>query len=317
MTDRRRASGRPRGRLRPPGTPAKPLRRQGQLSRAGRRPPSRGSSAGSAPRLPRPRPPRRRTHLHRGPGGVARGRVGRVGGSRAAQHGDVQREQEQPQEQQQLGRQAHHPLEARGFRTRRGGRRGRRSWSPGARRHGSRLGPRRGPAPRARGAGAGRGGARLAGGAGAAAAAAAPQRSHGGAVQADCGANPGAPRRRRRRRRGAARDPGRAGGHPARRGQRGRRRGGRSRAPERTWAPQMWPRRRSWSGSGRQRSAGRRKRRRRRRRRMRRRASVAARSYLHAWLPRPCRPEPLTRRATSPPPCAPSGRGPRRPDAES
>lgn len=43
-------------------------------------------------------------------------------------------------------------------------------------------------------------------------------------------------------------------------------------------------------------------------RRVRRRASVAARSYLHAWLPRPCRPEPLTRRATSPPPRAPSGR---------
>lgn len=33
--------------------------------------------------------------------------------------------------------------------------------------------------------------------------------------------------------------------------------------------------------------------------------------------PRPCRPEPLTRRATSPPPCAPSGQGPRRPAAKS
>lgn len=53
---------------------------------------------------------------------------------------------------------------------------------------------------------------------------------------------------------------------------------------------------------------------------MRRRASVAARSYLHARLPRPCRPEPLTRRATSPPPRAPlaaSGRRRCRPAAES
>lgn len=33
---------------------------------------------------------------------------------------------------------------------------------------------------------------------------------------------------------------------------------------------------------------------------------MAARSYLHAWLPRP---EPLTRRATSPPSRATSGRG--------
>lgn len=63
----------------------------------------------------------------------------------------------------------------------------------------------------------------------------------------------------------------------------------------------MWPPRRSWSGSGRQRSAGR-----RRRRRWRRRASAAARSYLHAWLPRPRCPEPLTRRVTSLTPLRPA-----------
>lgn len=162
-------------------------RRPGQVQRSR---PAPGDAAGMQGR-------RGGTHLPLAV--VARGGVGLAA---AAQHGDVQGEQQQPQQQQQLGRQPHHPLEPGGFRAprRRPWRRRRRRRSR-RRRHRTRGRRRSGPGAGTRSTGGGDRAAVGLGGAGGAAAAAAaaaagaaaPRRSH---VGAGCGQSPGAARRR-------------------------------------------------------------------------------------------------------------------------